>query len=97
MPIRSRGLRSKTRYKLLKDPRDRGELPPNRILSSFDEGARVAIKLEPSQQKGMPHSRFHGLTGTVTGRQGDGFVVAIMAGNKAKTLVVRPEHLKAIY
>jgi large subunit ribosomal protein L21e len=96
MPIRSKGLRSKTRHKLLKDPRNRGVLPPNRILRQYEVGSRVAIKLEPSQHKGMAHSRFHGLVGVVTGKQGDAFVLDVMHGNKQKVLVVRAEHLKPL-
>ncbi len=93
MPVRSKGLRSKTRYLLLKDPRKRGVLPPNRVLQQFEVGARVAVKMEPSQHKGMTHKRFQGQTGTVSGRQGVAFVVQILHGNKPKTLLVRPEHL----
>ncbi|MEA3189703.1 MAG: large subunit ribosomal protein L21e [Thermoplasmata archaeon] len=96
MPIRSKGLRSKTRHMLLKDPRKRGMLPPNRVLRQFEVGARVAIKNEPSQHSGMTHKRFQGLTGTVAGKQGEAFVIDIMHGNMAKTLVVRAEHLKAL-
>lgn len=93
MPVRSKGLRSKTRYLLLKDPRKRGVLPPNRVLRQFEPGARVAVKMEPSQHKGMTHKRFQGLTGTVSGRQGEAFVVQVMHGDMPKTLVVRAEHL----
>ena len=93
MPVRSKGLRSKTRHLLLKDPRKRGVLPPNRILAEFPVGSTVAIKMEPSQLKGMTHKRFQGQTGQVAGKQGDAFVVEILHGNKPKTLVVRAEHL----
>lgn len=96
MPVRSKGLRSKTRHLLLKDPRKRGVLPPNRVLRQFEVGAHVAIKMEPSQHKGMTHKRFQGLTGTVRSKQGEAFVIDVMHGNMAKTLVVRAEHLKAI-
>lgn len=96
MPIRSKGLRSKTRHLLLKDPRNRGVLPPNRVLADFPVGSHVAVKMEPSQHKGMVHKRFQGLTGTVASKQGDAFVVKVMHGDMPKTLVVRPEHLKAI-
>jgi large subunit ribosomal protein L21e len=96
MPVRSKGLRSKTRHLLLKDPRKRGVLPPNRVLAEFAIGARVAIKMEPSQHKGMTHKRFQGLTGTVASKQGSAFVIDVMHGNMAKTLVVRPEHLLAL-
>ncbi len=96
MPQRSRGLRSKTRYTLQKKPRNRGELPPNRVLRNFEIGSRVAIVLEPSQQKGMAHPRFQGETGVVDSRQGEAFVVKITSGNKPKTLVVRAEHLRQV-
>ena len=96
MPVRSKGLRSKTRHLLLKDPRHRGVLPPNRVLADFAAGSHVAIKMEPSQHGGMTHKRFQGLTGKVRGKQGDAFVIDVMHGNMAKTLVVRAEHLKAI-
>ncbi len=96
MPVRSKGLRSKTRYQYLKDPRARGELPPNRVLKQFAIGSVVAIKMEPSQQKGMTHKRFQGQTGTVFAKQGEAFVVHILHGNKPKTIVVRAEHLKQI-
>ena len=96
MPVRSKGLRSKTRHLLLKDPRKRGLLPPNRVLAQFQPGDRVAIKLEPSQHGGMTHKRFQGLTGTVAGKQGDAFVIDVLHGNMPKTLVVRAEHLLAL-
>ena len=96
MSVRSKGLRSKIRHLLLKDPRNKGRLPPNRVLAQFAVGARVAIKLEPSQHGGMTHKRFQGLTGTVAGKQGDAFVIDVLHGNMPKTLVVRAEHLLAL-
>ncbi|MES2154492.1 MAG: 50S ribosomal protein L21e [bacterium] len=93
MPVRSKGLRSKTRHLLLKDPRKRGVLPPNRVLRQFAIGSTVAVKMEPSQHSGMTHKRFQGLTGTVRAKQGEAFVIDVMHGNMAKTLVVRAEHL----
>ena len=96
MPVRSKGLRSKTRHQLRKDSRNRGELPPNRVLADFPIGSRVAVKMEPSQQKGMVHIRFQGQTGTVSGKRGNAFVVDVLHGNKPKTLVLRAEHLKAL-
>ena len=93
MPVRSKGLRSKTRHLLLKDPRHRGVLPPNRVLQQFAVGQTVAVKLEPSQHSGMTHKRFQGLTAVVRGKQGDAFVLDVMHGDMPKTLVVRAEHL----
>lgn len=96
MVVRSKGLRSKSRHILRKSPRQRGRPPITHSLREFPEGSRVAVKINPSIHAGMPHIRFQGLTGTVLGRRGEAFRVRVMAGNKAKELVVRPEHLKAV-
>jgi len=66
---------------------------PPATRGGFAVGARVAVKMEPSQHKGMTHKRFQGLTGTVRAKQGEAFVLDVMHGNMAKTLVVRAEHL----
>jgi large subunit ribosomal protein L21e len=96
MPVRSKGLRSKTRGVLSKRPRDRGMASPNRVLRDFPTGSRVAIVMEPSQHKGIVHKRFQGQTGVVQGKRGKSFVVDIVHGNKPKQLIVRPEHLKSV-
>lgn len=96
MPIRSKGLRSKTRGVLTKRPRDRGNAAPNKVLRDFPVGTRVAISMDAAQQKGMVHKRFQGQTGVVSAKQGDAFVVEIVHGKKPKQLVVRPEHLKQV-
>jgi large subunit ribosomal protein L21e len=96
MPVRSKGLRSKTRGVFRKHPRDRGMAPPNTILRNFPDGARVAVVMDPAQQRGMVHKRFQGQTGTVVRKQGDAFIVAINHGNKPKTLILRPEHMRAV-
>ena len=41
----------------------------------------------------MPHSRFHGLTGVVTGIRGTAYEVSVNVGGKTKIVVSRPEHL----
>ncbi|HVL87639.1 MAG TPA: 50S ribosomal protein L21e [Candidatus Thermoplasmatota archaeon] len=94
MAQRSRGRRNKTRYKLQREPRERGPPPPSRSLQDFPEGSSVAIVLHPAVHKGQPFHRFHGLTGVVTGKQGASFVVSVYEGNKRKTVIARPEHLK---
>jgi len=94
MVRRSKGLRSKSRHILRIRPRDRGLSPITRSLQTFDEGESVNIVIDPSVHKGMPHIRFHGYTGKVQGKQGNAYIVGITVGNKKKTLVVRPEHLR---
>jgi large subunit ribosomal protein L21e len=96
MAVRSKGLRSKSRNKLTKSPRERGRPPVTHSLREFPQGSRVAIKINPAILKGMPHIRFQGFTGVVQGRQGEAFDVLIHDGNKPKHLVVRPEHLKTV-
>lgn len=96
MPIRSKGLRSKTRGVFSKKPRQRGVAPPNKVLRVFETGSRVAIVMDPAQQLGIVHKRFQGQTGVVSARRGDAYEVQINHGNKPKLLIVRPEHLKPI-
>lgn len=93
---RSRGSRSRTRKKLKKDVGDRGEPPVTHTLQDFEDGDKVAVRIDPSIQAGQPHPRFHGLTGTVTGSQGKAFTVEVKDGGKAKSVIARPEHLKAV-
>lgn len=96
MAVRSKGFRSKTRHKLAKHPRTRGKPPVTHALRDFPPGTKVAITVNPSVQKGMPHPRFQGLTGNVVERRGDAFVIELYQKNKLKTVISRPEHLRLI-
>jgi len=90
----SRGMRRRTRNVLSKSPRRRGLSPITSEFQKFEAGEKVNIVLDPSIHRGMPHPRFHGKTGTVVGNQGRSFVVKVRDGNKMKTVVSRPEHLR---
>ena len=63
-------------------------------LKEFEEGEKVLIKIEPSEQEGRPHQRFHGITAEVKGKQGDSYKVQFKDGNVQKTLFIPPIHLK---
>lgn len=89
------GPRKKTRYKFKKELRRRGLPPVTSVIQKFTVGQNVHIVCEPSIQKGMPHRRFHGKTGTVVGRRGRAWVLAIRDGNAEKIVIARPQHLKA--
>jgi large subunit ribosomal protein L21e len=89
------GPRKKTRYKFKKDLRERGLPPVTCVIQNFDIGQQVHIVCNPSVQKGMPHRRFHGLTGTVLGRRGRAWMLTIRDGNADKIVIARPQHLKA--
>ena len=64
--------RKKTRYKFKKELRQRGLPPVTSVIQQFEVGEKVHIVVNSSIQKGMPHRRFHGLTGTVIGKRGPG-------------------------
>ncbi|MBP7121243.1 MAG: 50S ribosomal protein L21e [Methanolinea sp.] len=89
------GPRKKTRYKFKKDLRKRGVVPVTSLIQKFDLGQKVHVVCEPSIQKGMPHRRFHGMTGTVVGQRGRAWLLSIRDGQKEKIVIARPQHLKA--
>ena len=94
MVRRSRGFKSKTRYKLKKTIRAGRTNPITKKIQTFDEKDLVHIIIDPSIHKGQPHPRFHGRTGKIAEKRGRAYIVNINDGNKAKKLIVRPEHLK---
>ena len=93
-----RGYRSRTRRVLRKRVRERGAVPKASVLlREYNVGEKVAIKIDPTfNYWGMPHRRFHGLTGTVIGRRGEAYVVEVYLGRKRKLLFVPPVHLKPL-
>lgn len=91
---RSRGFKSKTRYKLKKDIRTSRTNPITKKIQIFDEKDLVHIIIDPSIHKGQPHPRFHGKTGKIAEKRGRAYIVEINDGDKAKKLIIRPEHLK---
>ena len=89
----SSGTRTKTRNKLKKSVRARGLSPLTNGFQTFETGEKVNIIIDPSIHKGMPFSRFHGLTGVIVGERGAAYEVSVKDGNKTKMVVARPEHL----
>ena len=89
----SKGIMQGTRQKFRRGPRKRGLSPIPRSFQSFEAGQRVVIVIDSSVQKGWPHHRFHGMTGTVVGTQGRAYLVDVRFGGKIKKAVVLPEHL----
>ena len=89
----SKGTRTKTRQVLQKKPRARGLSPITKAFQEFEPGQKVNIVIDPSVHKGMPFSRFHGLTGVVVASRGAAYEVSVKDGNKTKMVVARPEHL----
>jgi len=92
---RHNGPRKKTRYKFKKELRKRGIPPVTSVIQKFEIGEKVHIVCNSSIQKGMPHRRFHGKTGTVVGQRGRAWMLMIADGNAEKVVIARPQHLKA--
>lgn len=90
----SKGTRKRTRQKFRKKARNRGLSPITQSFVTYQEGERANIVIDPSIQKGQPHSRFHGQTGTVVGTQGDSYLLEVRMGKRTKTVIVSPEHLR---
>lgn len=89
----SKGLRRRSRGILSKTPRKRGNPPVARLMRTFKEGEKVAIKIEPSVRSGAPHLRYQGRTGVVEGKQGRMYLVRIMDGGKEKIILSNAVHL----
>lgn len=89
------GARKRSRYKMKKNQKTKGKISVTRFFQEFKEGEKAILKAEPAYQRGMYPLKFHGATGTITGRKGNCYELGIKDG-KAKTLVVHPVHLKRI-
>ena len=90
----SKGLRTGTRRKFRKEFRQKFTVTP--YLRKFEIGSRVYIKPNPMSPKGMPHSRFIGVTGFVREKRGEAYIVEIVIGSKKKLVMAKPEHLMPV-
>ncbi|MCR6623277.1 MAG: 50S ribosomal protein L21e [Candidatus Verstraetearchaeota archaeon] len=90
------GYRSRTRKLLRKNVREKGLTPLSRIIYPYKEGDNVSIVIDPSVHKGMPHRRYHGKVGTIIGRRGRAYIIKVNLGEKEKTLIVRPQHIRPL-
>ncbi|MFP4524639.1 MAG: 50S ribosomal protein L21e [Candidatus Woesearchaeota archaeon] len=77
-----------------KKAREKGKISHRAYLQQFEKGDRVTLKLEPGVQRAAYLPRYHGKSGLVKGRQGECYTVEVKDGNKPKTVVVHPVHLK---
>ncbi len=76
--------------------RSKEKLSVNRYLARFKIGERVAIKTQSSSRSGKPFRRFYGRIGKIIEQRGKSYIVEIHDGGKAKKIITKPEHLKAI-
>ena len=74
--------------------RERGPSSPSKVLIDYEVGQRVDIVIDSGFHKGMPHRRYQGKTGVVTGLRGRAVVVDVGLGKAIKTLMIRREHIQ---
>ena len=96
MTKRIGGFRRKTRYKLKKEPNEKGKISMTTYFQKLDKGQRVVLKIEPSVHKGMFRPRFHGKAGMVVSRKGECYKISMKDGNKPKIVFVHPVHLRKV-
>lgn len=92
----SHGPRARSRRKMRKRVREKGLPPITRALQNFEIGEKAAIVINSAIHKGMPHHRFHGLTGEVIEKRGRCYILRVKDGNKFKTVIVHPFHLRKV-
>ena len=92
------GKRARTRDKFSKAFKTKGVPGLSRYLTHFKRGDYVDIKVEASQQKGMPYHYYHGRTGVVFNvtKNAVGVECTKVVGNRQmrKRLHVRTEHVR---
>lgn len=90
-----KGYRNKTRQRHRKNVRARGLGSIDKYLIDYSIGDYVDVITDPSQHKrGMPHRRYHGMTGIIIGIRGRCFEVQVKLGNSKKQLIIGREHLR---
>ncbi len=77
-----------------KPVRAKGKPKLTKYLYEYENGASVIIKIDSSQQKALPHRRFHGKIGQVIDKRGRGYVVRVAQGDSTRDIIVRTEHLE---
>jgi len=92
MVAKSHGPRRRTRSIF----RSRERLTVNKYLAKFNIGENIVIKVQSSSDRGQPFRRFYGKIGKIIGERGRAYIVEIHDGGKAKKIIAKPEHLKAI-
>lgn len=63
-----------------------------KYIREFSVGDAVHVRFIPSSR--LPHPRFNGATGKITGKRGNSYIVRITDGRASKELFLLPEHLK---
>ncbi|MFA6268442.1 MAG: 50S ribosomal protein L21e [archaeon] len=90
---RKPGKRGKTRSKFKKSS---PKVSVNDIMQEFAIGEKVQVVADSSYHAGLPHKSFHGLTGAITGKRGEAYIIDVMKGNQPLTVITTPVHIKKL-
>ncbi|MFX1295469.1 MAG: 50S ribosomal protein L21e [Promethearchaeota archaeon] len=78
-----------------KKVRQKGAVPSlGRYLQKYEPGNKVDIIINPAIQKGQPHYKYHGYTGTIVEKRGRAYVIQLKVGKKDFFIISRPEHIR---
>ena len=75
--------------------REKGKIKLSNYYNILEQGQRVAVVKELSVKSSIP-DRIIGRCGVVEGTRGDYKLVRIKEGNKTKTFIIHPIHLKLL-
>lgn len=78
-----------------KNVRESGKLSLSSYFKKIEDGSDVALVSNQSVKTSYP-SRMNGKSGRVIGSRGKAKLVEIKDGNKVKTIIVHPIHLKKL-
>ena len=78
-----------------KNVRDKGKIKLSSYFKKIKEGERVSIVTDKGIRKNYP-DRLKGKSGKVVGNRGKHKLVELKEGNKTKTFIIHPVHLKKI-
>ena len=75
--------------------REKGKLKLSSYFKKIDDGADVALVTDLGVRASFP-KRLKGMSGKVSGSRGKFKLVEIKDGNKLKTFIVHPVHLRKL-
>ena len=75
--------------------REKGKLKLSSYFKKIDDGAKVALVIDSGVRASFPR-RLKGMSGKVSGSRGKFKLVEIKDGNKLKTFIIHPVHLKKL-
>jgi len=75
--------------------REKGKLKLSSYFKKIDDDARVALVIDSGVRASFP-KRLKGMSGKIAGSRGKFKLVEIKDGNKLKTFIIHPVHLRKL-